>query len=158
MAAISFKSAGEKLSSIQDRDSKNRVQLPIGIATPLRLSTTQKDVFEMHYKAEDQVTDNLRSLIMTNHGERLGHFDFGANLRPLLFDLGPDEFEAAAMGRISSAVKKYMPFVSLETFELEVDNRSTSQGFSTYIIGITYGIPAANVAGNKMKVALTVGG
>tara|TARA_R110000803_G_scaffold36616_10_gene78695 strand:+ start:79 stop:555 length:477 start_codon:yes stop_codon:yes gene_type:complete len=158
MAEISFKSAGEKFSSIQDRDSRNRVQLPIGIATPLRVSTTQKDIFEMHYKIEDQVTDNLRNLILTNHGERLGHYDFGANLRPILFDLTSTDFESEAMSRISTSVKKYMPFVTLETFELEVDNRNTSRGLATYIVALSYGIPAANSTGHKMKVALTVGG
>ena len=32
-----------------------------------------------------QLADNFRNLIMTNHGERLGRYNYGANLNSLIF-------------------------------------------------------------------------
>ena len=64
MAAISFKNVGEKLDEFQNRQADVSPN-PIGIATPLRMSTSQKDVFEMHYNIQDQIEDNLRNLVLT---------------------------------------------------------------------------------------------
>jgi phage baseplate assembly protein W len=72
----------------------------------------------MHYDITDQVADNLRNLIQTNHGDRLGRPNFGANLRPLSLEiLGQEKFESEAMTRISRSVSRYLPFVSLKTMK-----------------------------------------
>ena len=74
MAELSFKSVGETPSVSQN--AQNRVEPnPIGLVSPMRLSKTQKDIFEMHYDVQDQIEDNLRNLILTNHGELLGMQD-----------------------------------------------------------------------------------
>ena len=157
MAEISFKSVGEQLDSFVNR-GQDVSPTPIGISTPMRLSTTQKDIFEMNYNLQDQIEDNLRNLILTNHGERLGLYDFGANLKPILFSLSNNSFESDAMIRIKTATQKFLPFIELETFEISFDNRTTSQTLATVVIVIGYGIPAIGVSGKKMKVLLTAGG
>ena len=157
MAAISFKNVGEKFDEYQNRQA-DVSPLPVGLATPLRLSTTQKDIFEMHYSLQDQIEDNLRNLILTNHGERLGLYDFGANLQPILFSLTGASFESECMRRISTAAKKYLPFIDLETFEVMSDNRTTDSGLATLVISLSYGIPALGVTGKKMSVLLAAGG
>ena len=42
----------------------------------------------MHMSMADQVSDNFRNMIMTNHGERLCLYDFGADLDELIHELG----------------------------------------------------------------------
>jgi len=157
MAEISFKSVGEQLDSFVNRE-QDVSPTPIGISTPLRLSTTQKDIFEMNYNLQDQIEDNMRNLILTNHGERLGLYDFGANLKPILFSLSNNSFESDAMIRIKTATQKFLPFIELETFEISFDNRNTSPTLATVVLVIGYGIPAIGVTGKKMKVLLTAGG
>lgn len=157
MAAISFKNVGEKLDEYQSRQT-DISPTPIGIATPLRLSTIQQDIFEMHYNLQDQIEDNLRNLVLTNHGERLGLYDFGANLQPILFSLTGASFETECMRRIKAAAKKYLPFIDLETFEIMTDNRGTSKSLATIAITLAYGIPALGITGKKMSVLLTAGG
>ena len=116
MSSISFKSVGDRAT-----DSKfNREidPLPIGFKTPLRLGTNRSGIFDMHFKIEDQIQDNLKNLLMTNHGERLGLFDFGANLRDLTAErTAKEDFDSEAMLRIKESVAKYMPFVELDSFE-----------------------------------------
>ena len=157
MAAISFKSVGEKLDEYQNRQA-DVSPTPIGLATPLRLSTTQNDIFEMHYNLQDQIEDNLRNLILTNHGERLGLYDFGANLQTILFSLNGASFEMECMRRIKTAARKYLPFIELETFEVSYDNRDSKPSLATLIIMIAYGIPAIGVTGKKMQVMVAAGG
>jgi len=157
MAAVSFKSSGQSLNDARQAQSAVTPN-PIGFVTPMRLSTTQKDIFEMHYNIQDQIEDNFRNLILTNYGERLGMYDFGANLKPILFSLSGNDFEQEAMDRIRNATQKFLPFVDLETFEVEIDNRSTSKALASVLIVIAYGIPSIGVTGKKIKVILTAGG
>jgi|TARA_R110002153_G_scaffold41533_2_gene118422 phage baseplate assembly protein W len=157
MPELSFKSVGETPSVSQN--AQNRVEPnPIGLVTPMRLSKTQKDIFEMQYDVQDQIDDNLRNLILTNHGERLGMQDFGANIRPLIFSLTGGNFEKEVMTRIKSAAIKFLPFIELETFEISYDNRDTKKGFATIGMLISYGVPAIGVSGKRMQVVITAGG
>ena len=112
----------------------------------------------MHYDVQDQIDDNFRNLILTNYGERLGMYDFGANLRPILFSMSGKDFEKESMARIKRATSKFLPFINLETFEISYDNRDTSQGLATVLLIISYGIPSIGATGKKIKVAITAGG
>ena len=116
-----FKSVGIRQ---QDELAQNSVTQfkpkPIGIKTPLEFGQGT-GLLKMHTSMFSQLADNLRNLIMTNHGERLGHHDFGANLFPLVFELGNADFDGEAIRRIKSAVGKYMPYINLKTFTPVVD-------------------------------------
>lgn len=105
----------------------------------------------------DQVADNLRNLILTNWGERVVHYDFGANLRPLMSDLvSLDDFDSAACERIKGAVNKWMPFVSLINFESSVDRTAaaSASGLAVIRIVITYNVPALKVLNKALEVTL----
>ena len=154
--AISFKSVG-KTREQRIANALNNSPTPIGIVTPLRFG--QNTLFAMHYSLADSVNDNLRNLILTNWGERLGLYDFGANLRPLLSDyVSQDDFDAKAVERISGAVAKWMPYVSLETFESVVDRQAnaSSQGTAVIKLMIVYSIPALQVLRRGLEVTLYV--
>ena len=63
------------------------------------------------------VKDDLKILLLSNHGERPIHGDFGANLRRLIFEPGPN-VTTRAEDLILAAIEKWMPFVRI--LELEV--------------------------------------
>jgi len=139
----SFKSVGELSEDHRSKVTGREVteKPPIGIKTPMELG--EKSLFKMHTDLDNTISDNLRNLILTNHGERLGLFDFGANLFPLSMEFGTDRFDSEAIGRISTAVSKYMPYVALDTFETfseKIDNKIVKKGG----IRITYTIPSVN--------------
>src|ERR1700675_720453 len=115
MGTISFRSVGTTANN-QATNQLVSSPMPIGIVTPLQLGAAES-IFTMTYAMADQVHDNLRNLILTNWGERLVLYDLGANLRPLTTEFTTqDDFDAAAVQRISAAVNKWMPYVSLEDF------------------------------------------
>lgn len=152
MGSFSFKSSGTTQAAL---DAASPATLPpIGIATPLALGNDSFLV--MHTDAASQLTDNLRNLIMTNWGERLGFYDYGANLRPLMVDLvSLDDFDSKATERIRSAVQRWMPYVDLVSFLSSVDRSRGRAGSLTAIdMIITFNIPSLNVTGRTLRVTL----
>ena len=153
----SFKSVGETIQAYNKRQDARVILEPIGLKTPLRLSRNASGLFDMHYDAGDQVNDNLKNLIMTNKGERLGFPDFGADLSELTFELGTDTADTSAISRINRAVSKYMPFVELDTFE-PVIIKNELKAISSVGIKITYSVPNLNVEKRALEVILYYGG
>lgn len=154
MATYSFKSAG-KTSDKEIAESVQKSQTPFGIKTPMTLGTTE-GILAMNYSLEDQFSDNLRNLLLTNWGERLGLYDFGANLKPLTTEfVSQDDFDNEAIVRIQSAVERWMPFVDLEDFTSSVD-RNENVNTAIIRVNITYNIPALNVAKKGLQISLYV--
>jgi len=116
---IIFKSSGVKRGSpdlLKTVDPK-----PYGIKTPLQIGEGRSGIFQMHFNPVEQIDDNLKNLILTNSGERIGNYGYGANLRPLLSELNNImDFDSVAMESISTAVRKFMPFIELSTFASDV--------------------------------------
>jgi phage baseplate assembly protein W len=129
----------------------------VGFKTPLRLGYNAHDgIFAMHAALVDQINDNLRNLLMTNWGEHLGIYDMGANLRPLVSEFTTQEnFDAQAIIRIKAAVTRWMPFVSLEEFDSQVD-RTENQHTGVVRITITYTVPALKTTKRALQVTLYV--
>ena len=154
----SFKSVGQSVSSREARSASvsNKPQ-PIGIATPVSLEYGEFAFVKMHTDIGDQLTDNFRSLILTNHGERLGLYDFGANLLELTLEMQREEVQQEAMSRISSAVTKYMPFIELETFETFVENFD-NKDIAKVGVRVGFNVPRLNIVNRKLEVVLFVAG
>lgn len=152
MAIYSFKSAG-KTSEQKLTETLSTTAFPIGVKTPLEFNRgEQDDLFVMNYRLEDQIGDNFRNMIQTNWGERLCLYDFGANLRPLMTELvSQDDFDSAAIERISNATSKWMPYINLGTFSSSID-RDSIKNTAIIKLTITYDIPSINVMNKVLEV------
>jgi phage baseplate assembly protein W len=114
--------------------------------------------YVMHTDVAEQVNDNLRNMILTNRGERLGKYDYGGNLRQILADFSTNtDVETIAMQSIMSTVEKYMSFVSLDTFEMQ-NLPSTRNAQAKYQISIGYSVPKIGANNQKLKIILEVMG
>jgi phage baseplate assembly protein W len=155
MAIISFKDVGTKAFQAGTLQSSGS-QIPYGIKTPMEIDDSEGNVFKMHYRLADQIEDNLRNLILTNHGERIVQTFLGANLRPLLTEFSnKDDFDTEAMLRINTAISKWMPFVSPIGFESVPDYEDNI--FTGHIrIFMVYSVPALNVKERSFEVNLYV--
>ena len=158
---FNFKNTGKSvLKVLEDKIQEKKVESekPFGIMTPLRHGLDRDGIFEMNYDLGHQITDNLRNLVQTNHGERLGHYDFGANLRPLSLELmGRESFEQEAMQRISKSVGKYMPFVTLKTMEI-LKERESDDNLPQVIIRLDYKVPKASDKLKRLDVIINLAG
>lgn len=147
----SFKSVGE----VYDEAQKNiyiAEPTPIGLKTPLQLGSGD-NLYKMHYKLEEQIRDNLRNLVLTNEGERLGRYDFGANLISLVTELGTETADNQAMMRIKKAASKYLPFVNLVGFATETDHFDNKEVAKVDLF-LTYTIPRLSQKQHGLKITL----
>lgn len=154
MATYSFKSAGKTRQQEQEEVLVSS-PVPYGIKTPLSIAT-KDGILAMNYSLEEQFADNLRNLLQTNWGERLGLFQFGANLKPLTTEfVSQESFDNEAIDRIRNAVERWMPFIELEDYSSIVDR---NENYNTGIlrINITYNIPALEVTRKGLQVTLYV--
>jgi phage baseplate assembly protein W len=154
MAMLSFKSVGKTFEK-KVQEFIDIVPTPIGIKTPLQLLPIN-GLFTMNYNIEDQISDNLRNLLQTNFGERLGLYNFGANLKPLTVNFSSqDSFDSEAISRISSAISTWMPYIEPLDYVSEIDR---SQKLNTGLVRITisYNISSIEVTNKKIQIALYV--
>jgi|LWDU01.1.fsa_nt_gi phage baseplate assembly protein W len=155
-----FQSVGESLESYREnRRLGETTPVPVGIKTPMELATAEGGLFVMNYDLTAQIKDNFKNLILTNHGDRLGLYDYGANLHELTMELGTEQFDNEAIRRIKVAAAKYMPYLNLSTFEPVIANDETQPGGISMIgLRITYSIPLAASATQQMEVILYTAG
>lgn len=156
MAERSFKNIGTTVTQLQSTRPATQV-FPIGIKTPMELGGNGNP-YKMHTSVADQINDNLRNMILTNYGERLGKYDYGANLRQILADFSTNaDVETVVMQSIMSTVEKYMPFISLNTFEMQ-NLPSTRSAQAKFQINIGYSVPKIGANNQKLKIILEVMG
>jgi len=151
----SFKSVGIRTDNVIE-ERYSALPTPVGIKTPLQLGNGT-NIYKMHYSLQDQIKDNLRNLVLTNNGERLGRPDFGANLLEMSLELGSEDADQKAMVRIKDAVGKYLPFVTLVGFATEVDHFDNKEVAKVDIF-LTYTIPRISTKQHGLKVTLYTAG
>ena len=156
----SFKSVGDLRTDRKFSSSANP-PTPLGFKTPLRLGENRTGIFDMYTDLRKLVKDNLKNLIMTNHGERLGNFAVGANLRSLCTErLSREDFDAEAMRRIQTAVGKFMPYIKLLDYAstVKVDKSNPIQSISQVTVTLLYNVPQLKVAKEKAEATIyTIG-
>lgn len=152
-----FASVGETEQDQDDRLTDLRLETPIGIVTPMRLSSTNASFFEMHVDLEKQIRDNFRNMVSTNHGERMLLNDFGANLSELAYEMGTESIDGQAMKRITKTTEKYMPFVVLNSFET---TKETSLDGNLARVGVivVFSVPSLAIEEQSVKVIISAAG
>ena len=148
-----FDSVGELASETTKFVLEELDKPPIGIKTPIQLEENLDDFLVMHRDLSKQIKDNFKNLLLTNHGERLLLPDYGANIKPLAFELQSEGGITAALRRIKAATEKFMPFINLLTFEpVEIKNDHSS--VAKLGARITYSVPSASIEIQAIEIIL----
>ena len=153
-----FASVGELKTVFENRLVETTADLPVGIKTPMELGYGTTGPFKMHNDLRKQIADNFRNLLRTNHGDRLMLYDYGANLEELAFEIGTENADALAIQRIKTATDKYMPFISLNTFEPIKEASETSAGLANIAIRITFSVPSIDTTQQAVEVIIHAAG
>ena len=150
----SFKSVGiSGQQALQQRAAVTPQPVRVGIITPLKEGNNDEGLLAMTYDVGFQMKNNLRDLLMTNWGERVGRYDYGANLQPLVteYENGAEQFDSEAMQRIMNAVQKWMPYVELENFESR-PQYAVEQAVGNVVIFVDYSIPRAKIPLTRLQI------
>lgn len=87
--------------------------MPIGFSFPIVQSTGSLGYLEPTDDIVSAIESNVRSLLLTNWGERVMHYDFGCNLVDFLFEPRSKSLRGAIADRIKSQLSRWMPFLTL---------------------------------------------
>ncbi len=115
--------------------------MSIGFSFPFQPSTGSLGYLEVTNDVVSAITANVRSLLLTNRGERVMHVDFGCNLREFLFEPRSKGLKTRIAERIKNQLAKWMPFLALTglyvTFSDE-DPAVPENGFNIHL-DLVYG-------------------
>ena len=87
------------------------------------------------------VKQNLKMLILTNPGERVMDTDFGVGAKSLLFNNINSEENGRIQSKIYEQINKYLPFVVIESINIQDSQIDTSLNDNSLSISIQYYVP-----------------
>lgn len=93
--------------------------MSIGLTIPFQQSTGSIGYFRVTQDEFEAIKNNLHSLLTTNWGERVLHYNFGCNLREFIFEpKRGEELKIRIADRINSQVALWMPFIKLDELNI----------------------------------------
>jgi|TARA_R110000824_G_scaffold218036_2_gene404509 phage baseplate assembly protein W len=97
--------------------TQNDLNEDIYIGLELPLNHGQEGFFTQTKTSLEQTKSNIKNLLLTKIGERLGNPTFGSNLFGVLFEQEGDDIEDKVEEAIRSAMSVWLPFVNISNIE-----------------------------------------
>ena len=104
----------------------------IGLELPL--THTQEGYFKRTKTALEQAKSNIRNLLLTNKGERLGNPTFGTNLLSLVFTQENTDLEARVEEEIRASMAEFLPFINI----VSIETNFSEENMSTAIVSLRF--------------------
>ena len=89
----------------------------IGISLPLEYGT--KGFFNQTKTTLQQAQHNIRNLLLTIKGERLGNPTFGSDLMRVIFEPEDEFLESKIEEAIRSSMDEWLPYINLQEIKVE---------------------------------------
>jgi phage baseplate assembly protein W len=107
----------------------------IGITLPIQIGNT---AFNQSFTTKQQVSSNIKNLLLTKKGERLLQPNFGSGLQELLFDFNDDRLAAKIEEVITESITNWLPYVDVRQIDVAQSNENKDR--NTVEISITFGV------------------
>jgi phage baseplate assembly protein W len=122
---------GNRSSMVLPPTSRAATPRTLGVTLPMQIGGT---VFNMSTTYVDQVKTNIRSLLLTQKGERVMQPNLGSDLYSALFSQSDDIFENRLETVIEDAIQMWLPSVNVvdvlvDTSKIELNSISLSITF-----------------------------
>jgi phage baseplate assembly protein W len=108
---------------------------PIGITFPLQRGDS--GYFNQSFDVVDQIKANLYLLFNTKRGERRLNLDFGSTLWEIIFEFNNEELPTIVEQAIKNDVKKWIPYVNVESVSIETTDKEKDQGYVKIQVSFT---------------------
>ncbi len=112
----------------------------VGVTLPLRKGNN--GYFEVSYTTKDQIKSNIKSLLLTQKGERLMQPTFGSNLQRALFEQNSDNLDDFIEDTIMEAIDTWMPYVTIES--IVYDRNDTLKDRNRIDLELKYSLKYSN--------------
>lgn len=111
----------------------------IGFTLPFSRSTGSLGYFEMTRDELSAVGENIKSLLLTNWGERVNHYNLGCNLIEFLFENNDvDELRERISDRIESQIAMWLPFVVIEKIKVTFPEEDSNLKDHAVLISVSF--------------------
>ena len=97
----------------------------IGISLPLDYGS--QGFFNKTRTTLQQTRSNIRNLLLTIKGERLGNPTFGSDLMRVVFDPDAGDIDSRIEEAIRASISEWMPYVTVKQVKTEADERNPNQ-------------------------------
>jgi phage baseplate assembly protein W len=122
----------------------------IGLSLPLQMTS---NTFNQTYDNLIQLKSNVRNLLLTKKGERIGQPNFGTNLHRLLFEPNDDSLEDKIFQAVDSAIRLWLPQLSIN--EINIEATDEMKDLNEVSVSITF---TANYNSQSFKVDFNING
>ena len=107
------------LGSKAVKDTTKYQSYAYGITLPIQIGNT---AFNQAFELREQVSSNIKNVLLTKKFERIMNPDFGSGLHELLFSQNDTILIEDINEVIEEAVKMWLPYVSIQTINVEADD------------------------------------
>tara|TARA_R100000742_G_C4278408_1_gene101167 strand:+ start:2366 stop:2782 length:417 start_codon:yes stop_codon:yes gene_type:complete len=104
------------------RETDRNIDKYIGIGFPLGFSNT--GLFHQTKNVLEQASYNLRNLLLTSKGERVGQPDFGCDLTDVIFEQDMSKIKNKVEEIINEAVTNQLPYILINDIFVTTDKRN----------------------------------
>jgi phage baseplate assembly protein W len=101
-------------------NNKSVSDYAIGLSLPLQMGTA---TFNQTYDNLVQLKSNVKNLLLTNRGERLGLPTFGCGLQQLLFEQNTEDLEDKIYNEIEKSISYWLPQLSIQSIEISSNDQ-----------------------------------
>lgn len=95
---------------------------PIGLTMPFARGQGTLGALAFSTKPLEATLFNMKSLILTNWGERPNHYYLGCNLIEFVFAPGDEETRDRIVQRIEQQVAQWLPYVLLNSVDVQLSS------------------------------------
>ena len=114
-----------------------------GLKFPLEYHVDKGGFFPTSKTLKEQASSNLKNLLLTVKGERVGQPDFGCEITSILFEQITDGNTDFLKEDISAKIEEFFPNIILTSL-----NVSQNVDFNSLIVDINYQVANTNINDN----------
>ena len=119
-----------------------------GLTFPLTFKGDNNGFFPRAKTVIEQASSNIKNLLLTRKGERVGQPNFGCDLWNIIFEqITPDTFDNVK-NTIKSAIEIWLPYISVEDINVFTENNNPN----TIIVNLEFSV---NVNDEQVPETLT---
>ncbi len=132
--------------------------MSIGFTFPFSAASGSVGLFQMTNDQLSAINQNIRSLILTNWGERLGHYYLGCNLVEFLFEpIEVNELRERIADRIMSQIGTWLPFVFVKNLNVFLSSDDPTIQENSVKIVVDFGLSSRPELLSQVDVTVGAG-
>ena len=120
----------------------------IGVGLPLTHNRT--GFFYRTKTSLEQAKSNIKNLLLTKKGERLGNPEFGSDLFRVVFEQEGDDIESKVEEAIRSAMSRFLPFILVD----EIETQFSSLNKNALNVSIKFSLNVDTTNTDKLSIDL----